>query len=132
MRFNQKKKMSKMMDRQDSEVLYNKLQIRIKQISRMISSPIRNILQSKNYHSQSSMDNPASNILVNPIDRTHRYFLSVNIGICTSDGSIHDFAGPYTIGVDNFAFGRPLKYVPLNSDKKINQRIWDDSVNKAD
>jgi hypothetical protein len=34
-------------------------------------------------------------------------------GICGSDGIIHDFAGPYTITIDNMAFGEPTKYVEL-------------------
>jgi len=37
-------------------------------------------------------------------------------GICMDDGTIHDFAGPYTISVDEFSFGKPLKYVPLKID----------------
>ena len=35
-------------------------------------------------------------------------------GICKTDGIIHDFAGPYYISVDDFAFGKTLKYVQLN------------------
>ena len=34
-------------------------------------------------------------------------------GICTSDGVIHDFAGPYYISIDDFAFGSTLKYLQL-------------------
>ena len=32
-------------------------------------------------------------------------------GVCTTDGIIYDFAGPYTIGKDDFAFGRTYKYL---------------------
>lgn len=37
-------------------------------------------------------------------------------GICTSEGTIHDFGGPYYIAIDNFTFGKPLKYLKLNKD----------------
>ena len=37
-----------------------------------------------------------------------------HVGICTSDGVIFDFAGPYHISVDNLAFGHPTRYVQLN------------------
>jgi hypothetical protein len=32
-------------------------------------------------------------------------------GICDSRGVIHDFAGPFTINVDNMAFGAPTRYI---------------------
>ena len=32
-------------------------------------------------------------------------------GIAHSNGKIHDFAGPYFIGIDDFAFGETAKYV---------------------
>ncbi|CAI2381380.1 unnamed protein product [Moneuplotes crassus] len=37
-------------------------------------------------------------------------------GICGPDGVIHDFAGPYTISIDDMAFGEPTKYIPLELD----------------
>ncbi len=33
-----------------------------------------------------------------------------HLGIATSQGIIHDFAGSYFISVDDFAFGSPHKY----------------------
>ena len=36
-----------------------------------------------------------------------------HVGICNSEGIIHDFAGPYTISIDNMAFGNPTKFVVL-------------------
>ena len=33
-----------------------------------------------------------------------------HMGICDSEGVIHDFAGPYFIGVDHMLFGDPVKY----------------------
>ena len=35
-------------------------------------------------------------------------------GIGDSDGVIHDFAGPYFISYDDFAFGETMKYVTLD------------------
>lgn len=35
-------------------------------------------------------------------------------GIADSNGTIYDFAGPYTINENNFAFGRPYKYILVN------------------
>jgi hypothetical protein len=35
-------------------------------------------------------------------------------GIGTVQGEIHDFAGPYYVSVNDFAFGSTLKYVKLN------------------
>ncbi|CAD8133218.1 unnamed protein product [Paramecium pentaurelia] len=53
-------------------------------------------------------------------------------GICTSEGTIHDFGGPFYIAIDNFTFGKPLKYVKLNKDFEISRQKWDDAVLKAD
>lgn len=36
-----------------------------------------------------------------------------HMGVCTSAGVCHDFAGPFYIGEDNLAFGNPTRYVPL-------------------
>jgi len=52
-------------------------------------------------------------------------------GICTSSGVIHDFAGSYTISIDNFSFGNVTKYVQLkltNNEKKV----WDNALRKGD
>lgn len=35
-------------------------------------------------------------------------------GIADSRGAVFDFAGPYTIGVDDLAFGRPYRVVQLD------------------
>lgn len=37
-----------------------------------------------------------------------------HIGICREDGVILDFAGPYFVNVDNFAFGATARYVRLS------------------
>ena len=48
-------------------------------------------------------------------------------GICTSDGVIHDFAGPYYVSVDDMAFGEPHKYVPLRIEKG-REAEWDHAI----
>eukprot|EP01138_Halocafeteria_seosinensis_P015875 gb/GECG01016201.1/.p1 GENE.gb/GECG01016201.1/~~gb/GECG01016201.1/.p1 ORF type:complete len:201 (+),score=6.68 gb/GECG01016201.1/:1-603(+) len=40
-----------------------------------------------------------------------------HMGIADSKGIIYDFAGPYTIGQDDMAFGRPVRYVQLDPRK---------------
>ena len=41
-----------------------------------------------------------------------------HVGICNSEGVINDFAGPYTVSVDNMAFGNPTKFVILQLTQK--------------
>ena len=48
-------------------------------------------------------------------------------GICTSEGVIHDFAGPYYVSVDNMAFGNPTKYIFLDLDSKELEN-YDDAI----
>mmetsp|Transcript_17071 Transcript_17071/g.22997 ORF Transcript_17071/g.22997 Transcript_17071/m.22997 type:complete len:111 (-) Transcript_17071:79-411(-) len=52
-------------------------------------------------------------------------------GIAKTDGIIHDFAGPYTIGVNDFAFGSTLKYVRLRIEEKDYER-FNSAVDEAD
>lgn len=42
-------------------------------------------------------------------------------------GIIHDFAGPYTIGVGDFAFGAPTRYMLLQPDQCF-AATWDEGV----
>merc|ERR1719433_2521150 len=53
--------------------------------------------------------------------------------ICTSDGVIHDFGGPYYIAEDNMTFGWPTRYVQLNPDKidKNSGVTWDVGVSEG-
>ena len=37
-----------------------------------------------------------------------------HMGICDSRGAVYDFAGPYTIGVDEMAFAAPTRYLVLD------------------
>lgn len=36
-----------------------------------------------------------------------------HVGICDSEGVIHDFQGSCYVARNDFAFGRTLKYIPL-------------------
>ena len=48
-------------------------------------------------------------------------------GICTSEGIIYDFAGPYHVSVDDMAFGNPTKYYQLDLDLKEYEN-YDDAI----
>ena len=50
-------------------------------------------------------------------------------GIGDTKGLIHDFAGPYTVSVDDFAFGETHKYIVLEG---IDRERWDQDLVKAD
>jgi hypothetical protein len=54
-----------------------------------------------------------------------------HVGICSSDGEVHDFAGPYYISVGNMAFGKPLKFMRLDVSQQ-ETRLWDDAIMEAD
>jgi len=51
-----------------------------------------------------------------------------HVGICNSQGIIHDFAGPYFVSIDDMAFGNPTKYVLL----ELDNREYDDYDNAID
>ena len=51
-------------------------------------------------------------------------------GICTSEGVIHDFAGPYTIGTEQMAFGNPTRYIQLDP-TKCRKMDWDAGVEEG-
>jgi hypothetical protein len=61
-------------------------------------------------------------------------------GICVSDGSVHDFAGPFYIGVDDMAFGKPTKFWQCDpykvgkqtAESESAQDSWDCAVETAD
>ncbi|CAG9320368.1 unnamed protein product [Blepharisma stoltei] len=52
-----------------------------------------------------------------------------HLGICTSEGEIHDFAGSYTVNVDKMAFGAPTKYAKLDF---ANKDIWNGAIFEGD
>ena len=52
-------------------------------------------------------------------------------GIGDSNGVIHDFAGSFCIGIDNFAFGKPTKYFKLELSKE-EEKNFDVAVEKGD
>ena len=59
-----------------------------------------------------------------------------HLGVTDSRGVCYDFAGPYSIGVDDLAFGRPMIVVPLDPERatarrpggKSPQEAWDAAV----
>ena len=51
-----------------------------------------------------------------------------HVGICESNGIIHDFAGPFYVSIDDMAFGFPTKAIVLKlSEKEFNE--YDKAVN---
>ena len=52
-------------------------------------------------------------------------------GIGDSKGIIHDFAGPYYVSLDDFAFGETHKYVQLDLEG-VSPADFDEAVGKAD
>lgn len=48
-------------------------------------------------------------------------------GIADSSGIIYDFAGPYTIGRGNFAFGAPTRYLVLDPDE-CRDKEWNSAI----
>ncbi|KAK3736544.1 hypothetical protein RRG08_051536 [Elysia crispata] len=55
-----------------------------------------------------------------------------HMGICTTQGIIRDFAGPYYVSEDDMAFGNPVKYWQLDPSKAQNGKdSWDKAVHMA-
>lgn len=54
-----------------------------------------------------------------------------HMGLCDSRGRVHDFAGPYTIGVDDMAFGAPTRYLTLDP-KKARSGTFEAGLHVAD
>lgn len=55
-----------------------------------------------------------------------------HMGIAMSNGVIRDFAGPYFVSEDNMAFGRPTRYLILDSFKvEGGSTEWNEAVSKA-
>lgn len=63
-----------------------------------------------------------------------------HLGICDSEGRVHDFAGPYYIGIDSFMTGPVYRYlkieeIPLQevqSGEVEYSVAWDSAVERAD
>ena len=53
------------------------------------------------------------------------WFLPIigHTGIAGTNGEIHDFAGPYYISVNDFAFGSTVKYLQLDIDPEDYERF---------
>ncbi len=55
-----------------------------------------------------------------------------HMGICTSEGIIRDFAGPYFVSTDNMAFGWPTRYLVMDPAKaRDGVAGWDAKVAEA-
>ena len=52
-------------------------------------------------------------------------------GIGNSSGIIHDFAGSFFVSVDDFAFGKPTKYIQLDLTEQ-EKYDWDRAILKGD
>lgn len=53
-----------------------------------------------------------------------------HMGIALSNGVIRDFAGPYFVSEDNMAFGRPTRYLILDTNH-VSAMEYDESISKA-
>eukprot|EP00116_Pleurobrachia_bachei_P016501 sb/3476763/ len=67
---------------------------------------------------------------ISPAPLSWLFPLIGHTGICTADGVIQDFSGPYMVTVDNMAFGNPTKYWQLDP-AKITEMEWDTAVLRA-
>lgn len=56
--------------------------------------------------------------------------VSGHMGIADSRGVIYDFAGPYTIGEDHMAFGRPTRFLQLDPERCRGEH-WDEAVARS-
>ena len=54
-----------------------------------------------------------------------------HMGIADSQGKIHDFAGPYRIGIDRFMVGCVLRYAPVEG-AEGDPEAWDAAIHRAD
>ena len=71
-------------------------------------------------------------IVWTPIPLITYIFPSIgHTGIGTSSGIIHDFAGSFFVSVDDFAFGKPTKYIKLNLTEQERYN-WDRAIEKGD
>lgn len=54
-----------------------------------------------------------------------------HVGVCESNGIIHDFAGSRYVSINDMAFGWPLKYVKLDINQQEKYQ-WDKAVEKGE
>lgn len=62
---------------------------------------------------------------------SHLVPLVGHTGIADSRGKIHDFPGPYKVGVDDFAFGETHKYIKLDL-VGLTLAQYDEAIRQAD
>ena len=71
-------------------------------------------------------------IVWTPIPLITYIFPSIgHTGIGNSSGIIHDFASSFFVSVDDFAFGKPTKYIPLKLTEQ-EKYDWDRAILKGD
>lgn len=71
-------------------------------------------------------------IVWTPISCITAIFPSIgHVGICESNGIIHDFAGSKYVSINQMAFGWPTKYVLLDIDSS-DKTLWDRAIEKGD
>jgi len=92
-----------------------------------------------------SSSQSTENIMINPKNSRFPYcivwtpiplitylFPSIgHTGIGNSEGIIHDFAGSFFVSIDDFAFGKPTKYLKLDLNERERYE-FDRGVEKAD
>lgn len=55
-----------------------------------------------------------------------------HMGIGDSEGKIHDFAGPYYVGVDQFMVGPVWRYATIRPKNGPTDEEWDIAIDEAD
>lgn len=55
-----------------------------------------------------------------------------HMGIADSEGKIHDFAGPYFIGIDRFMTGSVMKYVQMDPTEVLHLHSDTEAAEKWD
>ncbi|KAF4722593.1 hypothetical protein FOZ63_030691 [Perkinsus olseni] len=54
-----------------------------------------------------------------------------HVGICDSEGRVHDFAGPYCVSVGAMAFARPMRFMPMYPTEGEREG-WDEAIQEGD
>ena len=108
------------------------------------NSSINNVSQN-NLNNNNNINSSNIKILIDPKNNRYPYCLVWtplplitaiipcigHVGICSSDGIIHDFSAPYYVSRDEMAFGNPTKYAILNSNDLIEKNEWDKAIKKG-
>ena len=102
----------------------------LKNSQNVISYPASEIIPQKDIDLRSSHFPYC--IVWTPIPLITYIFPSIgHTGIGNSSGIIHDFASSFFVSVDDFAFGKPTKYIQLKLSEK-EKYDWDRAILKGD